>query len=219
MFEQAAGFAVLAAISPPAMLIAAIFLGSERPGRMTAVYVIGGLVIVAIVATIALLVIRDAGLSHHSQQHTRYGLRLALGIVALIAAVVLARREPKKPDPAKPKKPSLIQRMSSAPNARNAFIVGILIFGPSVSFIAAVQVVATAKAGVAATVGALAMIVVITVAFAWIPLVAYLIAPDRTVRSIRATEAWVHKHGKQIVVCALAVIGVILVIQGIVGIS
>ncbi len=219
MFEQAAGLAVLAAISPQAMLVAALYLASERPGRMTAVYVIGGFVIVAVIGVVALIAIRDAGLSHHSQHHARYGLRLALGIVALIAAVVIARRKPKPPDPAKPKKPNLIQRMSSAPRARVAFVVGLVIFGPSVSFIAAVQVVATAKASEISTIGAMAMIVVITVAFAWIPLVAYLISPEGTVRGIRAIEAWMGEHGKQILVTAIGLIGVLLVIQGIIGLS
>ena len=53
-------------------------------------------------------------------------------------------------------------------------------FGPSVAFISAVQVVATAKTGLADTVAAMALIIVLAVAFAWLPFLAYLIAPDRT---------------------------------------
>jgi hypothetical protein len=219
MFEQAASLAVVAAFYPPAILIAALYLASVRPGRTTALFVVGAIVIVTLIGIAVLLAVRDAGLSLHSQHQTRYGLRLALGVVALIAAVVIYRRKPKPPDPAKPKKPSLIERLSAEPTPKTAFIVGILMFGPSVTFIAAVQVVATAKASVAATIAAMVMIVVITVAFAWIPLVAYLVAPEFTRTKLRAFEGWLRRHGKQIMVGSLGLIGIVLVVQGIAGLS
>ena len=217
MFEQAAGLAVVAAFYPPAILIAALFLASVRPGKTTALFVVGGAVIVTLIGTAVFLAIRDAGLSLHSQHHTRYGLRLGLGVVAIIAAVFIYRRKPKPPDPAKPKKPSLIDRLAAEPRPRTAFLVGILMFGPSVTFIAAVQVVATAKASLAATIAALAMVIVITLAFAWIPLVAYLIAPEFTRSKLRAFDGWLRRHGKQVLVGAVGLIGVLLVAQGIAG--
>ena len=97
MFEEAAGLALVAGFYPPALLIAGL-PASTRPGRITVVYVLGGFLIVTIVGTAALLAIRDSGLSLPTHQQTRYGLRLALGIVAIIAAVVIYRRKPKKPD-------------------------------------------------------------------------------------------------------------------------
>jgi hypothetical protein len=208
---------VIAAFYPPAILIAALYLASVRPGRTATLFVVGGVVIVTVIGIAVLLAIRDAGLSVHSQHQTRYGLRLALGVVALVAAVVIYRRKPKPADPAKPKKRSLIDRFSSEPTPKTAFIVGIFMFGPSVTFIAAVQVVATAKASVAATIAAMAMIIVITVAFAWIPLVAYLVAPEFTRSKLRAFEGWLSRHGKQIMVGALGLIGILLVAQGIVN--
>jgi len=217
VFEQAAGLALLAGCYPPAMLIAALYLASVRPGRMTALYVIGGAVIVTVVGTAALLAIRDGGLSLHRQQHTRYGLRLALGVVALVAAVLIYRRKPKQPDPAKPKKRSLIDRLAAEPRPRTAFIAGVVMFGPSLTFIAAVQVVATAKASVAATVGAMVMVIVITLAFAWIPLVAYLVAPEFATGKLRAFEVWLRRHRKPVLVGAVGLIGMVLVIQGITG--
>ncbi len=281
MFEQAAGLALVGAFYPPALLIAGLYLASTRSGRITVVYVIGGLVIVTIVGTAALLAIRVTGLSLPTHQHTRYGLRLALGVVAIAAAVLIYRRKPKKRDPVtagsaaagsaragpvtagsaragsaaagpvtagsaaadparggsaragppaagpakvkkakkakKAKKPSLIDRLSAEPRPMKAFLAGIVMFGPSLTFLAAVQVVATAKASLAATLGAMAMIIVLTLAFAWLPLVAYLIAPDLTVRKLKAGEAWLRRHGKVVLVAAVGLIGVLLVIQGIVG--
>ncbi len=219
LFAQAAGLALIAAFYPPAMLMAAIYLGSERPGRTTVLYVLGGMLIVTVIGVIALIAIRAGGLSHVGQHQTRYGLRLGLGVVAVVAAVVLYRRKPKPPDPAKPKKPSLIERLSARPKPVTAFAVGVVMFGPSVTFIAAVQVVGTAKADVADTIGAMVMIIVLTVAFAWLPLVAYLIAPRRTVSALRAVDGWLKRHGRAVLTVAIGIVGILLVIQGITGLA
>jgi Sap, sulfolipid-1-addressing protein len=219
MFEQAAGLAVVAAFSPPVMLMAALFLASENPGRFTVLYVIGGAVMVTIVGVAGLLVIRDLGLSLPHHQHTRYGLRLALGVIALVAAVVIYRRKPKPRDPAKPKKRSPVERLSAEPKAKTAFLAGILMFGPSLTFLAAVQVVATASAGVIVTIGAMAMIVVLTLAFAWLPLVAYLIAPGPTTRTLKSFDVWLKRHGKTILAAGIAIIGLALTAQGVSGLA
>ena len=219
MFEEAAGLSVVAAFSPPVMLIAAIFLASAKPGRFTALFVIGGAVMVTVVGIAGLLVIRDLGLSLPHHQHTRYGLRLAIGLLALVAAVVVYRRKPKPRDPAKPKKRSPVERLSSEPKEMTAFLAGILMFGPSLTFLAAVQVVATASAGTAATIGAMIMIVVLTLAFAWLPLLAYMIAPARTTRTLKAFDMWLKRHSKTVLVAAMAIIGVALIAQGITGLA
>ena len=221
MFEEAAGLALLAAIYPPATLVAALYLASARPGRTTAFYVAGGFLIVVLVGIIALVAIRAGGLSLPSHHQTRYGLRLGLGVLACVAAVLIWRRKPrqKKSEAAsgKPKKPGLIERLTADPKPLTAFIVGIVMFGPSVTFLAAVQVVASAQADPAATAGALAMIFVLAVAFAWLPLLAYLVAPGRTARTLKAFEAWLRRNRKKVMTAAVGLIGVLLVAQGIAG--
>ena len=219
MFEQAAGLAVVAAFYPPAMLIAALFLASAKPSRFTAIYVIGGTVIVTVIGIAALLVMRDLGLSLPHHRQTRYGVRLAAGVLAVIASVVIYRRKPKERDPSKPKKPSLLERLSAEPRGKTAFLAGVLMFGPSLTFLAAVQVVATSKASVLATVAAMIMIIVLTLAFAWVPLVAYLIAPDLTARKLRSFDEWLKRHGRIVLVAAIALIGVLLIAQGISGLA
>lgn len=217
MFEQAAGFALLAALSPTAMLMAAVFLVSARPGRLVPLFVAGGLLVVTVIGTGALLAMRAGGLSDVGQQHTRYGLRLALGVVAVAAAVVIARRRPGTPEQAKQKKPGVVARMSARPTPLTAFAVGVVIFGPGLTFIAAVQVVASANASPAATAGAMAMIVVLVTAFAWLPLVAYLFAPDATVRILSTANDQVRRNGKKILAAAVGTVGVLLIAQGIYG--
>lgn len=224
LFGQAAGLAVLAAVYPAAMLVAALYLGSERPGKSTVLYVVGAFLKVTIVGIALLLILRAGGLSRIGERQPRYELRLALGVVAIIVAVVLflrrgreASRDAVKAN--KVKKPNLIQRMTAHPRPIAAFAVGAVMFGQSVTFFAAVQVVATAKTGVADTIGAMAMIIVLTVAFAWLPLVAYLIAPAGTIRMLRTLDGWLKRHGKTLLIAAVGIAGVVLVIQGITGLT
>jgi hypothetical protein len=92
-------------------------------------------------------------------------------------------------------------------------------FGPSLTFLAAVQVVATATASVVATIGAMIMIVVLTLAFAWLPLLAFLLAPERTTRTLKSFDVWLKRNGKPVMVAAIAIIGLALIAQGISGLA
>src|SRR5215472_14823400 len=123
VFEQAGSLALAAAVSPPAALIAALYLRSARPGHITLLYVLGGLVVVTAIGIAVLLAVRAGGLSLHGHQHTRYGLRLGLGVLAIIAAFVIARRRPKpKPGPeaGQQKKTGFVSRLVANPTPRTA---------------------------------------------------------------------------------------------------
>jgi Sap, sulfolipid-1-addressing protein len=95
---QAAGLALLASISPTALLIAATFLGSAQP-RLTAAYYLCGAVVMSLVMGIVILVVlRSADLSRRAEHTPRYGLRLGLGVLLLAAAVAVARRKARPSD-------------------------------------------------------------------------------------------------------------------------
>src|SRR5262249_3713989 len=103
------------------------------------------------------------------------------------------------------------------PTPLTAFLVGVFMFGPSVTFISAVQVVATARAGLADTVGAMVLIIVLAVPFAWLPFLAFLITPAATLALLHRVEGALAKHGRTIVLAGLVIVGLFLVIQGITG--
>jgi hypothetical protein len=215
---QAAGLALLASLSPTALLIAAVYLGSAQPRRTAAFYLAGALVMSLVTGVVILEVLRNLDLSRPSQHGPRYGLRLGLGIAFLIGAVVIAKRKPRAPDPAQPKQ-GFVSRMAADPAPTSAFLVGILVFAPGATFLAAVQVIATAKAGVELTLLAVAIVVVINVSLVWLPLVLYVVAPTTTTHYLTAFNGWLRAHGSTIIVCVLVVLGAILVGNGIYGLS
>jgi hypothetical protein len=139
---------------------------------------------------IAALVALRAGhfeLPHHDGQRNR--LRLGLGLLMLAAGVVVARRKPRPPDPARPDK-GIVSRLVANPAPLTALVAGLLVFTPSVTFVAAVQVIATSRADVALTVAGLILVVVIDVSFVWLPLLAYLAAPRLTADRLVRFNGW-----------------------------
>ena len=228
MLAQAAGFALLAAISPTALLLMALYLGSDRPREAGFMYLTGAVLMTAVTAITALIIIRTTGLDQPRERDARYGLRLALGILAGLVAVLVAlrgrRRPAPLPDPAAPLPPGeenkgVIARLMANPSPRAAFISGVLVFSPSVTFIAAVQVIATARARIAVTALGLITVVVISVIVVWLPVAAYLLAPDATTRTLRRFNAWLRANGRKILTLGLFVAAIALIINGALGVS
>jgi hypothetical protein len=219
VLAQALGYALLGAISPTALVVAAVFLGSASPRRAALFFLFGAALITVVMAVVLFLVLRAGGLSHPSEREPRYALRLGLGVLALGVSLLLARRKPRPPDPDKDKKPNLVMRMASRPAPRAAFAVGVLVFTPSITYVAAVQVIATSDAGTGMVVFGLALVAAIDAMFAWLPLVLFLAAPELTTRKLKELDGWLHAHGHSLLVAAAAFAGLALMADGIMGLT
>jgi hypothetical protein len=218
VLAQAAGLALLSALSPTALLIAAIYLGSTRPGLTSMFYLIGATAMSLVMGVVVLLVLRSIGLNHPDEHTPRYGLRLGLGVLLLAAAVFVAVRKPRQPDPAKAQH-GLVSRMVAEPAPLSAFLVGLLVFAPGVTFIAALQVIATAQSGPDLTVLAVILVVVINVLLVWLPIMLHLVAPKATERRLKAFNYWIRAHGTSVLMWVLTVAGGIMVFDGIYGLA
>jgi hypothetical protein len=218
MIAQAAGFALLATISPTALIVMAVFLGSPNPRLIALSYVIGAFVMTVVMAIVVLYVLRSTGFNLPSGHDPRYELRLGLGVLTLAGAGYIFRRKPPAPDPDKPRQ-GLMSKLISMPSPRTAFAAGVLIFAPSTTFIAAVQVVATAEAGVPITALTLVIIVLLTCLVVWLPLLAYLATPAATTRWLKTINDWLKAHGTIVLVDALTLCGIVLVVNGALGLA
>ena len=221
MLAEAAGFAVLAAVSPTALLVMAVLLGSAEPRRTALMYVAGAVIMTLAMAVVLLFVLRATGLDQPRHHAPRYGLRLGLGVITLAAAVYVSRRKRAAPAPSdgEPKRPGLIARLTASPSPRTAFLLGVLLFAPSTTFIAAVQVVATANEGIPVTAAAIVIVVILTVLIVWLPLLTYLAFPEVTTRTLRTANEWLRAHGRLLVIGALWIAGVVLVVNGALGLT
>jgi hypothetical protein len=215
---QASGLALLASLSPTALLVAAVYLGSARPRLIAGFYLAGAVLVSLVMGWVLVLVLRSAGLNHPDEHAPRYGLRLGLGIVLLAAAIVVARRTPRPPDPAKAQL-GIVSKMIANPAPLSAFLVGVIVYAPGIAFLAALQVIATSRASLELTGLALIIVVVIYALLVWLPIVVYLVAPALTGRYLTAFNGWLRAHGKTVAVWVLAVVGGIMVGNGIYGLA
>jgi Sap, sulfolipid-1-addressing protein len=216
MLADAVGLAVLAALSPAALLIAAVYLGSARPRLTASSYLAGAVIMSIIMAVIVLAVLRNLGLSRPSGHTPRYGLRLALGVILIGAGLVIAARKAGPSDRARQRQ-GLVSRMVASPAPRSAFAVGLLVFAPGATFVAAIQVIATARASLGLTVLAVAVVVAINVMLVWLPILLHLAAPAATERRMSAFNRWLRAHGRMILAGTMVVAGVVLAVNGTFG--
>jgi len=213
---QAAGLALLSALSPTALLVAAVYLGSARPRETALFYLAGAVTMTLVMGVVFLVIVRGAGLSLPRNHLARDDLRLVLGLLMFAAALVIAARKPKQPDPARAGQ-GIVSRMIARPAPVTAFAAGVIVFGPSLTFLAAVQVIATARAGVGLTAVAMAVVVVISVLFGWLPLALYLVAPGPTTRGLTAFNGWLRAQATALIAAVLIVVGTIMVVSGAYG--
>jgi len=216
MLAQAAGFAFLAALSPTAVLIMATYLGSARPRFTALCYLAGAVFMSTVMAIVVLVVLRGTHLQIPNHRAPRYGLRLGLGLLILAVGAVVARHRPRPPDPSRPGR-GIVARLVASPSPLTAIAAGLVIFTPALTFIAAIQVVATAQASPALSAVGLIMIIVIYVASIWLPFLAYLAAPRLTSRKLTAFNAWLVANGRAILVIGLMVAGAALAADGVFG--
>ena len=216
---QAAGFAVLASVSPTALLVMAVYLSSANPRTMALLYVAGAVIMTVATGIALLVVIRTTGLNLPRGHDPRFGLRLGLGVLALAGAVFYTVRKPRETVPSEQRRPGFMARLMARPSPRFAFVTGLLVFAPGATFIAAVQVIATSDASVPLIALSLVIVVTITVIVVWLPLVGYLAAPDATTRRLAVVNGWLRAHGRTIVVYALGVGGAVLIVNGALGLA
>ncbi|MDQ2873346.1 MAG: GAP family protein [Actinomycetota bacterium] len=213
MIGQAVGFAFLAALSPTALLVVAVYLGSARPRQTSLLYLAGAVIMSALMAVVVLVVLRNTGLNHPRQHAPRDGLRLGLGLLLLGAGIAVAVRKPRAPDPAQPQQ-GFVSRMVANPAPLSAFTSGILIFLPGVTFLAALQVIATSRDGLPESVLAAALVVVINVLLVWLPVMLHLVAPAATERRLKALNGWLRANGHTLLTGALVIAGALLAVSG-----
>jgi hypothetical protein len=107
--------------------------------------------------------------------------------------------------------------MIANPAPASAFAVGLLLFAPGITFIAALQVIATANASLESTAVAIIVVVIINAAFVWLPLLLHLIAPGLTTKRLTAFNGWLRANGNKILIWVLIAGGAIMVGNGIYG--
>jgi hypothetical protein len=163
-------------------------------------------------------VLEDSSFAGRSRETVEPWFKVALGSLAVAAAVVLWKRLPRRAvEPARdpvPAQPGKVERMLDR-GAPLAFVAGITLnLVPGVFPFVALAEIATRDLDVAATVALLLAFYVIMFALIEVPLVSYVVAPEWTREATVRFNAALDRNGPRLAIGALGVFGVLLLVKG-----
>jgi hypothetical protein len=214
--------AVAVSLEPFRIAMTILMINRPRPLLQLLAFLVGGFAMGLVVGVIALFVLRPALGSAH---FTLPRVQIVVGVVLLVNAAVVAtgvigRRG--NDDGCHADRPSgtLATRTRQLLNGRSLWTAGVAGLGialPSVDYLAVLALIAASGAAASAQLGALLLFNVVAFAFVEIPLVCYLVAPERTRATLTALQDWVRRRRRRDVAILLAVVGFLLLGAGLAG--
>lgn len=196
-----------------------VMLNRPRPLLQLLAFLIGGFAMGTTVGVIVLFILRPALGSAH---FTLPRVQLAVGAVALVAAAVLAIGRPAGmlgPRPEREPGPLMtrVRGLLGGHSLWTASAAGLGIALPSVDYLAALALIVASGAAAATQVGALLLFNVVAFGLVEIPLISYLLAPERTRAALSALHTWLQTQRHRKVAAVVATVGAVLVVVGLVG--
>ncbi len=211
--------AVASAFWPTLIVIVVLALRLEHPIKILTWFLAGGLLATITIGIVVVFALEGTSFVSGSSPPADPALDLIAGGLSLLAAYAVHRskpREPKQGDQQQPAKPSVAQRAVGG-GALVAFAAGIVLdIVPGTFPIVGLKDIAQLDVSDAAKAAAVVVFYLIMFAFVEIPIVAYLLAPERTTTTMNDLNAWLGRNARSIAVSVLAVGGLYLVVRGVV---
>ncbi|MBU9762500.1 GAP family protein [Mycobacterium sp. TNTM28] len=196
-----------------------LMLNRPRPLLQLLAFLIGGFVMGTAVGLIVLFALRPALGSAH---FTLPRVQLVVGALALVAAAFFATGRPAallapKPDREPGWLMTRTKQLLGGHSLWTASVAGLGIALPSVDYLAALALIVASGAAASTQVGALLLFNVVAFGLVEIPLISYLIAPERTRATLSALQTWLQTQRHRKVAAVVAIVGGVLLIAGLVG--
>jgi len=199
--------AVAVSLEPFRVGMSMVMLNRPRPHLQLAAFLCGGFLMGLSVGA-AVLAAAESRLPE-SAHFTLPKVQIAIGAVALLASAIVAVTRGRARTA-----PTWLTRLLRGQSLWVAGIAGLGIALPSVDYLAALAVIAAAGAAPATQFSALLMFNVVAFALVEIPLLAYLVAPERTHAAMTTLHHWIRARRRREVAALLAVVGSVLIAVG-----
>jgi hypothetical protein len=215
--------AVAVSLEPFRIGMTIVMINRPRPLLQLLAFLAGGFAMGIGVGVIALFILRPAVGSAH---FTLPRVQIIVGAVLLLNAVVVgtglvgrwggvgfaglasARLKP------------LATRGTQLLNGRSLWTAGVAGLGialPSIDYLAVLALIVASGTAASVQVGALLLFNVVAFGLVEIPLVSYLLAPDRTRAALSRLQDWLRTRRRRAVTILLAVVGCVLLGAGLAG--
>ena len=202
--------AVAVSLEPFRIGMSVVMLNRPRPHLQLAAFLCGGFLMGLAVGTVVLFALGSR--LPASTHFTLPKVQIVIGGLALLAAAVVATTNAGNHAP-----PSWLARLLGGQSLWVAGTAGLGIALPSVDYLAALAVIAAGATTPATRMSALLVFNVVAFAPVEVPLLAYLVAPDRTLAAMTRLHRWIRARQRHEVAGLLAVVGGVLVTAGVLG--
>ncbi|WP_421844338.1 GAP family protein [Mycobacterium sp.] len=200
--------AAAVSLEPFRIGMSVLMLNRPRPHLQLSAFLCGGFLMGLTVGALVLFALESR--IPASAHFTLPRVQIVIGVLALLAAAFLGVTRGRDRTP-----PAWLTRLLDGQSLWIAGIAGLGIALPSVDYLA---VIAVGAATSGARLGALVMFNVMASALVEVPLLAYLVAPQRTLAAMTALHGWIRARRRREVAVLLAVVGVVLLTAGLLGV-
>jgi Sap-like sulfolipid-1-addressing protein len=209
--------AVAISLEPFRVGMTVLMLNRPQPTLQLLAFLCGGFVMGTSVGVAVLFVLRPVLSS--TTHFTLPNVQIAIGALALsVAAVLAATIKSRRANAGSERLAAAARRLTNGRSLWVAGVAGLGIALPSVDYLAVLAVIMASGAAAATQIGALLTFNVVAFALVEVPLLAYVVAPDRTRALMIALNDWIRARRRLEVAALLAAVGCFLLVVGVVGI-
>jgi hypothetical protein len=206
-----------------------VMLLSANAKRLMFGYLIGAYLSTIGLGLVIVFALPDSSTVDTSQQSVAPAVDLALGLLALLVALVVGtgpherteqrreRRERREQAEEKKGPPRWRQALDKG-SPRASFAVGVVLSLPGASYLAALDLIHRQDLGAVAQAACVIAYCLLALFLIEIPLLGYVFAPDRTVKTVGRFKAWVTRDSRRIATIAALFVGVVLLVRGVIEI-
>jgi Sap, sulfolipid-1-addressing protein len=217
-------FSFTAMLNPTLLAATTLMLLVPQPKKLMLGYLLGALLTSITLGLVIVFSLEGSSAVNTAKNTVNPAVDLAVGGLLLIVAFVLGTRRhervtasrQRRKQAAEPKPPPRWQRALGSGSPRVAFVVGMLLTLPGASYLAALTSISKLDYDTVETVLLVVMVNVIMLALLEVPLIGYLVAPERTAATVDRVKDWFSRNARKAAVTGAAVVGSLLIIRGIV---
>jgi Sap-like sulfolipid-1-addressing protein len=217
-------FSLTAAINPTLVAATTVMLLLPSPKKLMFGYLLGAYMTSITIGCVIVLSLGESGAVSTTQNSVNPGVDIAIGALFLVIGFVLGtgrdrryreRRAQKRAREESKKTPRWQEALGKG-NPKVTFVVGALLTLPGASYLAALDGIHKLNYGTAEDVLLVVMVNLIMLSLIELPLLSFTLAPTWTPVALERTKAWFGRHGHTAAFIAVATIGALLVVQGVV---
>jgi len=220
-----------AALYPTLLAAVVILLSTERPARLIAAYLAGGLTISVALGLLIVFALDSSNIVTSQTSLLSWTGDLVIGGLAVLLSVALATHADERmrarraagrratqaaPPPEQPKGEPWSERMLARGSVPIVFAAALFVNVPGAAYLIALKDIAAGNHSTGESVLLILLFNAIMFLLAEIPLVGLLVAPERTEALVHRMNRWLHDHSRQLAIVICFVFGTYLIVRGLV---